>query len=148
MLAVLLLVRGEVIGILGFTYDTGRQFTEAELDFVPKLATSVSLAIENARLYAAERKVAETLQEAFLNMPRQIAGLEFGHIYRSATETARVGGDFYDLFELEPDRVGVLIGDVAGKGLEAAALTSVIKSTVKAYAFENFFPASILAKTN
>ncbi len=146
-LSAALTVKNEILGFILFNRAPAA-FAEAELDFVTKLAVSVSMAIANARSYEAEHKVAETLQEALLNMPDRIPGVEFGHMYRSATQRAKVGGDFYDLFELEHDRLGILIGDIAGKGLEAAALTYLVKSTVKAYAFENFFPASIMAKTN
>ncbi|MNC85565.1 7-carboxy-7-deazaguanine synthase [compost metagenome] len=55
----------------------------------------------------------------------EIAGLDIAHAYHSASEVARVGGDFYDIFELSNDRVGVTIGDVAGKGLDAATLRIV-----------------------
>lgn len=61
-----------------------------------------------ARLYAVEQNIADTLQAALLTMPQKIKGIEFGYLYRSATEAAKVGGDFYDLFELEHNRVGII----------------------------------------
>lgn len=102
----------------------------------------------NARLYAAQRNIADTLQEALLTMPQKIKGIDFGHFYRSATATMKVGGDFYDLFELEHDRVGIVIGDVSGKGLQASSLTSLVKNAIKAYAYQEKSPASIMAKAN
>jgi phosphoserine phosphatase RsbU/P len=84
-----------------------------------------------------------------LTMPETVGGVEFDHLYRSATsEAAEVGGDFYDLFELEHDRIGIIMGDVSGKGLDAATLTSLVKNCIKAYAHHEKSPASILAKTN
>ncbi len=144
-----LMVRGEVIGALSFNYYAHKiTFSEAQIDFAKKLATSISLALENARLYSSERDIANTLQEALLTIPKLIPGVQFGYLYHSATVTARVGGDFYDLFELEHDKVGITIGDVSGKGLEAAALASLVKNTIKAYAYENSSPAAIISKTN
>ncbi len=81
-------------------------------------------------------------------MPRQIPGLEFGYLYRSATEAARVGGDFYDLFELEHDKVAITMGDVSGHGIEAATLTSLVRSTIRAYAYLDETPALVMSKTN
>ncbi|MHB8840903.1 MAG: SpoIIE family protein phosphatase [Candidatus Aquicultor sp.] len=144
-----LIVRNEIIGLLSFNYYSRPvDFTGDQLDFCSKLATSVSLALENARIYSTERNIADTLQEALLTVPKEVKGIEFGHLYRSATEATKVGGDFYDLFELEHGKVGILIGDVSGKGLEAATLTSLIKNTVRAYAYESDSPAAIVAKAN
>lgn len=149
LMAMPLIIRGEVIGILTFMYHSAPvTFTGAQIDFANKLATSISLALENARLYAAEHNIADTLQEALLTIPQRIAGVEFGYLYRSATEAAKVGGDFYDLFELECGRIGIVIGDVSGKGLEAATLTSLVKNTIQAYALEGYSPAEVMAKTN
>ncbi len=144
-----LMARGEVIGALSFNYYAHKiTFGEAQVDFARKLAASISLALENARLYSSERNIADTLQEALLTVPRLVPGVQFGYFYHSATVTARVGGDFYDLFELEHHKVGITIGDVSGKGLEAATLASLIKNTIKAYAYENSSPAAIISKTN
>ncbi|MCL4395120.1 MAG: serine/threonine-protein phosphatase, partial [Chloroflexi bacterium] len=139
----------EVTGNISFLFSRKKpSVTEAQTDFANKLAFSVSLAIENARLYATERTIADTLQKALLMIPEHLPGVRFGYLYRSATAGTRVGGDFYDLFELEHDLVGVIIGDVSGKGLEAANLGSLTKNTVKAYANEGDSPARALAKTN
>ncbi|MHB0975576.1 MAG: PAS domain S-box protein [Candidatus Aquicultorales bacterium] len=144
-----LILKDEVIGDICFAYlSAASPFTELQVDFVTKVAASVTLAVENARRYEAERIIADTLQEALLTLPEDVAGIEFGHLYRSATEATDVGGDFYDLFEFEHNKVGVTIGDISGKGLEAATLTSLVKNTVKAYAHVDASPASIMAKTN
>lgn len=149
LLVVPLIVREEVIGVLGYNYKSApKGFDEIQVDFAIKLGVIVSLAIENARLYSVERDISNTLQEALLTIPKKIEGIEFGYLYRSATETAKVGGDFYDLFELEEHRVGIIIGDVSGKGIEAATLTSLVKDTIRAYAYQESSPASIVQKTN
>ncbi|MCK4268198.1 MAG: serine/threonine-protein phosphatase, partial [Actinomycetia bacterium] len=91
---------------------------------------------------------ANTLQETFLTVPEEIKGIDFGHLYNASTEVAKVGGDFFDLIELEENQVGIFIGDVSGKGLEAAKMTSMIKNTIHAHAHEEDSPARILKKVN
>jgi len=145
-----LMSKENVIGALAFHYRSRAiSFTGAQVDFTGKVAASLSLALENARLYTAEHRIAETLQEALLTMPKRLTGLNFGHLYESATvEAAKVGGDFYDIFELDNDRVGLIIGDVSGKGLAAATVTALIKNTIRAYAFQEESPANVMEKTN
>ena len=144
-----LMARKEGIGALFFNYRTSiHTFTDAQVDFANKLGPSISLSLENARLYRAEQNIANTLQEALLSIPQRVGGIEFGHLYRSATEAAIVGGDFYDLFELEQGRVGTVIGDVSGKGIGAASLTALVRNTLRAYALEGHSPALVMAKTN
>lgn len=149
ILSVPLIVKKEVIGDISFVYLSRKsEFTPPQVNFAIKAGSSISLAIENARLYEGQRNIAHTLQEAILTLPAKIKGIEVGHLYRSATETTEVGGDFYDLFELAEDKIGITIGDISGKGLEAAALTSLIKNSVKAYA--HVYPSLkvIMEKTN
>ncbi|MBE0476304.1 MAG: SpoIIE family protein phosphatase [Coriobacteriia bacterium] len=128
--------RERVEGALFFNYHSPHRFSQGEVDFARKVASSVSLALENARLYENERHVSETLQETLLALPESIHGLEFAPLYHSATEMARVGGDFYDLFELGHGLVGVTVGDISGKGIDAAVLTSLVKNTIRAHAAE------------
>ncbi len=148
LMVVPLKIREASMGILYFSRAAIEAFDDTERDFAVKLGASISLALENARLFEAQRNIADTLQAALLTIPQRIPGISFGHLYRSATEVAQVGGDFYDLFELEHGRVGILIGDVSGKGVEAATMTSLIKDAIKAYAHVDQSPASIMAKTN
>ena len=150
VLSVPLMVRAEVIGCAQFYSSSGvEQFDDDKIDFSQKLGSTVSLGYENARLYESEHRIAETLQQALLTLPHRLPGVEFEAYYRSATESTLVGGDFYDLFELDPQRVGIIIGDIAGKGLAAAVLTSLVRNTIRAYAFEEGkLPAEILRLTN
>lgn len=149
VLAVPLVIRNNIIGIIAFFNLSGPVgFTQGQKDFAVKSAASISLALENVRLYQGEHNIADTLQEALLTMPEKMEGIEFGSLYHSATESARVGGDFFDLFRIDQRRIGLIAGDVSGKGLEAAALTSLVKNVIKAYSFEGGSPASIIAGTN
>lgn len=145
-----LIVRGEPIAALYYNYHHAiHRFTPQEIDFVGKVASSLSLAIENARLYETEREVSDRLQEALLSLPDEIPGVQFAHAYHSAAEAARVGGDFYDIFEMGDGLVGITVGDVAGKGLESASLTAVVKNTIRAHAAEKgAAPAKIIELTS
>lgn len=144
-----IVVRDEVIGGLFFNYWEPHEFSAMDIRYARRLAASVGLALANVRLYQAEHDIADRLQSALLSLPEEIEGLEFAHAYHSATEAARVGGDFYDVFEMAHGRIGIVIGDVAGKGLDAAVLTSLAKHTIRAHAMEpNKTPRSILQLAN
>ena len=149
LLAVPLLLKDEVFAILSFAkLDVPVPFTPEQVDFASRLAASLSLALENARLYALERRIADTLQEALISPPPDLKGLEFSHLYRSATETASVGGDFYEVFEIRPDAAGIIVGDVSGKGVEAAALTAVVKTAIKANVHSGGAPDEVMTRVN
>jgi len=143
-------LRDEVLAAVSFMFAAPKpSFSKSESHFMSRLAYIISVSMESARLFDAEHRIAETLQEALLAMPDELPGLQFAHGYHSATEATRVGGDFYDLFEIEHGVFGILIGDVAGKGLKAAALTSLVKNTIRAHAVERGkTPSQILALTN
>ena len=148
LLAVPLVARAAVIGCLVFYSTTMRVFSDAEIDFARKLGATVSLALENARLYVEQQRIAQTLQENFLHELPEVPGLELGVVSRTANEPELVGGDFSDVFVVDDTHVVALIGDVAGKGVRAAGLTETVRSTVRALAVSDSSPASILAKAN
>jgi GAF domain-containing protein len=141
--------RGTTIGALSIGWAQPRVFSAEDIDFFSSLGHEIGVVLENSRLFEAERDIADRLQEALLTMPEGIGGIEFAHAYHGAMETARVGGDFYDIFELNQHHVGITIGDVAGKGLDAAVLTSLVKNTIRAHANEKGkTPKRILELTN
>ena len=144
-----LVAREDVIGVLFFNYHSAVvHFSVAQVDFANKLSASILLALENSRLYEAERNIADTLQTAILTVPRRVEGVDFGYTYRSATEIARIGGDFYDIFELGESLIGFVVGDVSGKGLAAATTTSIVKSTIRAFAYRDPDPRYVLTQSN
>jgi serine phosphatase RsbU (regulator of sigma subunit) len=138
-----------VVGALSFG-RRGRKsaFSEAELDFIDKVAPALSLALENAELHANEHRIAEVLQMSLLRAVIAVPGLETGLAYRPAHEAERVGGDFYDLFVLKDRRVAVVVGDVCGSGVHAASLTETVRATLRALASLDPSPSSVLAKAN
>jgi PAS domain S-box-containing protein len=149
VLAIPLIVKGELIGILELSRPSSNiAFTEAQIDFADKLASSVSVALENARFYENEHRIAETLQSVIISAPKAMAGIDVGYLYKSAAEVAKIGGDFFDFYDQGYDKIGFVIGDVSGKGLEAAAITYMVKSVLKAFAYQNSDPEIVLTETN
>ncbi len=154
---------GRPLGVITQHFGRPHRPDERTLRLLDLLAVQASDIIERWQAEAAltgstealresegrARDIANQLQEALLNLPERLPGIEAAHAYRPASETARVGGDFYDVFELHYGQVGIVVGDVAGKGLDAAVLTSMIKHTLRAHAFEKGkTPARICALTN
>ena len=144
-----LTVRDEVVGVISFgdCQLLGR-FGESELDFIDKLAPALSLALENARLFSIHQKVAETFQRSLLRPIAPVAGFEVGLAYVPAFEPEKVGGDFYDLFAVDGGSTAVIVGDVVGKGVEAAVLTETVRTMLRTLAFMGQSPSLILAKAN
>ncbi len=111
--------------------QSGRTFGEAELALAVELGRRAAIAVENARLYAERSAIATTLQRSLLppDLP-EIPGFRLASLYRAAGEHNDVGGDFYDAFVV-PGGWMVVVGDVAGRGAEAAALTSLSRYTFR-----------------
>ncbi len=111
-------------------------------------ARRVGLAMENVRLYAREHRVAETLQRAMLPEQAEVEGLDVWSYYAPNVVYAQVGGDWYDVAQITPDVVGVVIGDVVGHDVEAAAAMGQLRSVVRAYAFEVTVPGPVLERVD
>jgi PAS domain S-box-containing protein len=111
--------------------ESGRAFDESDLVLARELGQRAAVAVENARLYAERSEIAATLQRSLLppELP-VIPGFELAGFYRAAGEQNEVGGDFYDAFEVRGGWM-VVVGDVAGRGAEAAALTSLSRYTLR-----------------
>ncbi|WP_431838523.1 SpoIIE family protein phosphatase [Cellulomonas sp. Y8] len=111
-------------------------------------ARRVGLAMENVRLYAREHRVAETLQRAMLPEQAEVEGLDVWSYYAPNVVYAQVGGDWYDVAQITEDVVGVVIGDVVGHDVEAAAAMGQLRSVVRAYAFEVTEPGPVLERVD
>lgn len=139
--------RGLVVGELEvFGCEDTDQASEAILI---QLAQVASAAIANAQLYGLEREIAETLQRSLLpqTLPR-IDGLEVEARYCAAGDGMLVGGDFYDVFRTNGTAWGIAIGDVCGKGPQAAALTALVRYTLRAAALWERRPERVMAMLN
>lgn len=139
----------KIIGLL-MLYDDDRphDFSREDTDLAEAISHLLAIGVINARSFAEQRRIAETLQQSFIpSHPPQVPTLKFGVAYRSASEGAFVGGDFYDFLQFNGS-LAVCIGDVSGHGIEAASLAGFTKSTIRAYALERPDPASVLRRTN
>jgi serine phosphatase RsbU (regulator of sigma subunit) len=143
-----LLARGRPLGVaLLLRGPDRRPFDEADLDALVLLSGRAALALDNARLYEQQRAIALTLQESLL--PKELpppGRIEFAARYRAAGEGLEVGGDFYDVVANDGHLLAV-VGDVCGKGPAAAAVTSLVRHTVRLTA-PVAAPAAALARVN
>ena len=112
------------------------------------VARRVGMAIDNVRLYAREHQLAETLQRAMLPEQADIAGLDVWTYYSPTSDHAQVGGDWYDVLHIDDDVAGLVIGDVVGHDIEAAATMGQLRSVVRSYAFELTTPGLVLERVD
>lgn len=128
--------------------ESGRVLDDFDLKLAEQVADRAAVAIENARLYSERSSIAHTLQQSLLpeQLP-EIPGFELASVYIPAFESNEVGGDFYDVWELG-DGWMLMIGDVTGKGVEAAALTSLVRHTMRAASEFQSSPAALLARAD
>jgi PAS domain S-box-containing protein len=143
-----LIARRSAIGTLSLLRMHGAPvYDRDDLVLAEELARRAALTVDNARLLGSSRRLARTLQDSLL--PRalpDVPGVRLTARYRAAHEGQDVGGDFYDAFALGESCWGVAIGDVCGKGPEAAALTSLARYTIRALAHAD--PAVVLQRLN
>ncbi|MEW9550384.1 SpoIIE family protein phosphatase [Nonomuraea sp. NPDC050783] len=140
-------VRGvrEVVGALtiGRAARPGA-FTPADLLLVEDIARRAGLALDNARLYERQRRVAETMQRHLLPQLPAVPGLRMSACYRPAPRASQVGGDWYDAFALPDGATGLVIGDVVGHDLDAAAGMAQVCNMLRAYAGDREEPPHVI----
>jgi GAF domain-containing protein/anti-sigma regulatory factor (Ser/Thr protein kinase) len=147
LLGVPLLVEGKAIGVLHVGSLTPRTFTDEESELLQTAGDRAALAIEQARLYE-QRRVAEALQRRLLSAEVPAAsGLEVAARYLPAAG-GRLGGDWYDVFQLAGGRVAVVVGDVVGHGLAPAAVMAQLRTAVRAYAADGVEPGEVVGRVN
>ncbi|WP_167505156.1 SpoIIE family protein phosphatase [Streptomyces malaysiensis] len=139
-----LIARGSVLGTLSLHRTINpRPFDEEDLTLACELAIRAALCIDNARLYARERDAALTLQRSLLSQqPRDLDGLEIASRYLPAVSAA--GGDWFDVLPLPDGKVGLVVGDVMGKGIHAAAIMGQLRTATRAFSRLDLPPAKVL----
>lgn len=150
LMVVPLMARGKTLGVMGFFSSTeGRSYGHEEMALAEELARRVSLQLDNAIRYHERSRIARTLEASLLpsELP-DIPGLQTVARYKSGTYEIEVGGDFYDVFPYGQTKWGIVIGDVSGKGAEAAALTALLRYTIRAEVMQEREPSRILAVVN
>jgi len=142
--------RGRTFGTFSLaSAESGRLFDHADVQLAEELARRAGMAIDNARLYTERSRIAHTLQVKLLperlpDIPRALMAAR----YRAAGELNEVGGDFYDVFQRSPTEWALVVGDVSGKGAEAAAVTALARYTLRAAALEDTPPSGALHRLN
>jgi serine phosphatase RsbU (regulator of sigma subunit) len=142
--------RGRTLGAMSYVWaESGNRYSAADLEFAQTLAARMALVIDNARLYRDRDHIARTLQQSLLppDLP-DIDGVELAARYHPSGEGLDVGGDFYDAFEIGEGEWAVSLGDVCGKGPDAAALMGMIRHTIRAAAIRERAPGRVLATVN
>lgn len=146
VLAVPLLARGQAIGVLSLlSYGRGRLHGEDDLALVAQLADRAATAIDNARMYRRQCETSRALQRSLMptDLP-ETPGLDVAASYVAASRDSEVGGDWYDVLPMPTGRVAVIVGDVMGRGIAAAALMGQVRAALRAYAGQDLPPAQAL----
>ena len=149
-------VRGKLIGIFNAQHPEVDAFPEAQRSTLEALADHMATAIENARLYQAEKNVKEALERDSNQarqmqqtlLPKQAMRMESFSIAGACVPIRAVGGDWFDYFSLEDGRIGIALGDVSGKGMSAALLMAASRSSLRQDAKRHRSPASVLTALN
>jgi PAS domain S-box-containing protein len=151
VLLVPLRARGRAFGVMTLVNaESMRRFGEADQEFAEQVAARAAVAVENARLATARRQTATTLQRSLLpDVVPPIDGWSVATLYRTAraADEIEVGGDFYDFYASDGAWI-VLLGDVTGKGAEAATLTSLVRHGARFLSRYERSPSAILAGLN
>jgi serine/threonine-protein kinase RsbW len=140
-----LVVRGRVLGTLALRPAADLR-PDAESEFLRDLADRAALALENARLYEQERTIARTLQRSLLaELTPQDPRFLLDTCYQAGAHEMQVGGDWYDAFLIGTDRLAVVVGDVVGRGIDAATTMGQLRSAIRALALTDAGPAGVLS---
>ncbi|MHB8840592.1 MAG: GAF domain-containing protein [Candidatus Aquicultor sp.] len=140
--------KNQIIGVLALGSRQVGKFKERDATLLESIGNELGIAIENSRLFEAQRNISDALQHSMLpTYIPDIPGIEIGVRYSSATEEAVVGGDFYDIYDVNGG-YALVIGDVSGKGIEAASSTSMMKYVLRAYLYQDHSPAQAMTETN
>lgn len=144
-----MVARGRTHGAIAFLHiGNDARYERGVLDVLADLSDRAALAFDNARLYAERSYVAHTLRRSLMpSVLPLIPGLELASFFRPMGAGSEVGGDFYDAFGDEHG-CWLMVGDVCGKGAEAAALTGFLRHTTVAYAREQTSPGAVLSQVN
>ncbi|MFJ9821701.1 SpoIIE family protein phosphatase [Streptomyces sp. NPDC101151] len=145
-MAVPLAARGAILGFLGLTRARDpRPFDEDDLAIATELASRTAVCIDNARAHQSVRNAAETLQRSLLpDHPPHLPGLQLASRYQPAQAAYEIGGDWYDVLPLGGDRTALVVGDVMGSGIDAAAAMGRLRTATAAYAGLDLDPSQVL----
>jgi hypothetical protein len=143
-----LVALGVTLGVAGFARAEHLEpYGQADVRLASDLAARAAVSIDNARLYTRERHTAVTLQRSLLPQAiPQVTGLQIAHRYQPASQAAEVGGDWFDVIPLKGGQAALVVGDVTGHGIHAAALMGQLRTTTAALARLGCPPAEIMTQ--
>lgn len=148
MCAIPLIVAGQTLGALRFSFGVRKLFDDSERAFVLALAAQTAQTLQRTDRYQRERAAALQLQRALLpDSAPQLPGLDVAAFY-SPAGGQEAGGDFFELLTLRDGLVAAFVGDVMGRGLDAAAAMAEVRAAVRAYAVEDPDPASVTTRVD
>lgn len=142
--------KGAEVGVIMLVRDISQKpFNNEDVAVAEDVARRTAIYMENARLYEREHGIAWALQQALLpaELPA-VADVLFAVRYFAGAVGMDVGGDWYDIIDVSPDRMVITIGDVVGRGVQAAAAMGQYRAILRAYTFERFGPAAALTRLN
>ena len=144
-----LVTRAGARGALHLSLRSPRSFGPDERAWLQSMVGQCGLALERARQYEVEQTIAETLQRSVLpsSLPR-VDGVELAARYLPGTAQLDVGGDWFDALQLPDGKLGLVVGDVVGKGVQAAASMAQLRNAIRAFSVERLKPASVLVRLN
>lgn len=128
--------------------DGAEPFDDVDLAFLARLASCLRDVLQGEQAHYENRRISQALQSGMRNELQHVEGIDAQGVYSSATASAFVGGDFYDLISLPGRRACVIMGDVSGKGVEAASVSAAVKTALGAYAWEGLAPARMVRSLN
>ncbi|MCE5199686.1 PAS domain S-box protein [bacterium] len=142
-------VAGELFAMLAASRGESEPlFDEEDLWFISEVASHASAALTNAALYSRQARIAETLQRSLIPESAYVPGLEIATAYSPAQKEAEVGGDFFDIISFPDGKTGLVVGDVSGKGLEAAIHTAEAKYMLRGFATQYSDPGYVISSLN
>ena len=143
------MLAGRTLGAISLIGAVPGRFDSEDVKLAEELASRAAISIDNASLYTEHTRIARTLQAGLKpqSLPH-IPGLDLATRYRPAGELIEVGGDFYDAYLRPTGEWLIVIGDVTGKGAEAAATTALVRYTLRAAAQQPGSPSDLLTALN
>lgn len=144
-----LMAQARLTGVLAILYEDKKVFTPEERNLLTALSATVAQSLQRALLYDEEHALAVGLQESMLPATIEaVDGLSVAVRYRPARAGHQVGGDWYDVIPLPEGRVGLVVGDVQGHDIQAAAVMGQLRTALRAYATEGHSPAALMSRAS
>ena len=148
IVSVPIMVEDEVLGVLEVYSPEIDAYGDREVNLLSSFARQAAVAIRNSMAYERERQIADMLQRSLLPSVPSVKGLDIAVRYEPSEEISRVGGDLYDVFSLDHERVAIVIGDVCGHGLEAASVMAMTVYMIRGSLIQGMSPSDALSHAN